>query len=126
MRIRDWSSDVCLSDLFAARVAFTAGSVPAELGQSARVFIQTGDQVSLSVPLSALTAENGATYVWVVNANNTLKKAPVRVGPFGEKTVPVLEGLSPNDWVVAAGVHVLLDGQQNGRASCRARGCKYV
>lgn len=100
------------SRTFAARVAFTAGSVPAELGQSARVFIQTGDQVSLSVPLSALTAENGATYVWVVNANNTLKKAPVRVGPFGEKTVPVLEGLSPNDWVVAAGVHVLLDGQQ--------------
>ena len=100
------------SRTFAARVAFTAGSVPAELGQSARVFIQTGDQVSLSVPLSALTAENGATYVWVVNGNNTLKKAPVRVGPFGEKTVPVLEGLSPNDWVVAAGVHVLLDGQQ--------------
>ncbi|MCQ6258952.1 efflux RND transporter periplasmic adaptor subunit [Pseudomonas sp. Q11] len=100
------------SRTFAARVAFTAGSVPAELGQSARVFIQTGDQVSLSVPLSALTAENGATYVWVVNGNNTLKKAPVRVGSFGEKTVPVLEGLSPNDWVVAAGVHVLLDGQQ--------------
>ncbi|WLH11732.1 efflux RND transporter periplasmic adaptor subunit [Pseudomonas hefeiensis] len=100
------------SRTFAARVAFTAGSVPAELGQSARVFVQTGDQVSLSVPLSALTAENGATYVWVVNGNNTLKKAPVRVGPFGEKTVPVLEGLSPNDWVVAAGVHVLLDGQQ--------------
>ncbi|MFL6609670.1 MAG: efflux RND transporter periplasmic adaptor subunit [Pseudomonas sp.] len=91
---------------------FAAGSVPAELGQSARVFIQSADKVSLSVPLSALTAENGATYVWVVNSNNTLKKVPVRVGAFGEKTVPVLEGLSANDWVVAAGVHVLLDGQQ--------------
>jgi multidrug efflux system membrane fusion protein len=100
------------SRTFAARVAFAAGSVPAELGQSARVFIQTVDKVPLSVPLSALTAENGATYVWVVNANNTLKKVPVRVGAFGEKTVPVLEGLSANDWVVAAGVHVLLDGQQ--------------
>ncbi|MGD8219393.1 efflux RND transporter periplasmic adaptor subunit [Pseudomonas thivervalensis] len=100
------------SRTFAARVAFTAGSVPAELGQSARVFIQTADTVPLSVPLSALTAENGATYVWVVNADNTLKKVPVRVGAFGEKTVPVLEGLSPDDWVVAAGVHVLLDGQQ--------------
>mgnify|MGYP003907054211 CR=1 FL=1 len=100
------------SRTFAARVAFTAGSVPAELGQSARVFIQTADKVPLSVPLSALTAENGATYVWVVNADNTLKKVPVRVGAFGEKTVPVLEGLSPDDWVVAAGVHVLLDGQQ--------------
>ncbi|MFW9266319.1 efflux RND transporter periplasmic adaptor subunit [Pseudomonas sp. D2-30] len=100
------------SRTFAARVAFTAGSVPAELGQSARVFIQNAEKVPLSVPLSALTAENGATYVWVVNPDNTLKKVPVRVGAFGENNVPVLEGLGANDWVVAAGVHVLLDGQQ--------------
>jgi multidrug efflux system membrane fusion protein len=76
------------------------------------VFIQTAETIALSVPLSAVTAENGATYVWVLGANNTLKKAPVRVGPFGEKTVPVLEGLNASDWVVAAGVHVLHDGQQ--------------
>lgn len=76
------------------------------------MFVQASDVVPLSVPLSALTAENGATYVWVVNANNTLKKTPVRVGAFGEKTVPVLEGLNASDWVVAAGVHVLLEGQQ--------------
>ncbi|TPG80625.1 efflux RND transporter periplasmic adaptor subunit [Pseudomonas arsenicoxydans] len=100
------------SRTFAARIAFTAGKVPAELGQSARVFIQTAETIALSVPLSAVTAENGATYVWVLGANNTLKKAPVRVGPFGEKTVPVLEGLNASDWVVAAGVHVLHDGQQ--------------
>ncbi|MNQ62587.1 Multidrug resistance protein MdtA precursor [compost metagenome] len=99
------------SRTFAARIAFTAGKVAAELGQSARVFIQTTDVVSLSVPLSALTAENGATYVWVVNADSTLRKAPVRVGAFGEKSVPVLEGLTASDWVVAAGVHVLHDGQ---------------
>ena len=100
------------SRTFAARIAFTAGKVPAELGQSARVYIQAADVVSLSVPLSAVTAENGATYVWVLGANNTLKKAPVRIGAFGEKTVPVLEGLNATDWVVAAGVHVLHDGQQ--------------
>lgn len=100
------------SRTFAARIAFTAGKVPAELGQSARVFIQTADFIALSVPLSAVTAENGATYVWVLGANNTLKKVPVRVGAFGEKTVPVLEGLNASDWVVAAGVHVLLEGQQ--------------
>ncbi|UVK99753.1 efflux RND transporter periplasmic adaptor subunit [Pseudomonas sp. B21-048] len=100
------------SRTFAARVAFTAGKVPAELGQSARVFIRTAEVVALSVPLSAVTAENGATYVWVLGANNTLKKAPVRVGAFGEKTVPVLEGLNASDWVVVAGVHVLHDGQQ--------------
>jgi len=99
------------SRTFAARIAFTGGKVPAELGQSARVFVQTAEVIALSVPLSALTAENGVTYVWVVGANSTLKKTPVRVGAFGEKSVPVLEGLNASDWVVAAGVHVLLDGQ---------------
>ncbi|MCO7611007.1 efflux RND transporter periplasmic adaptor subunit [Pseudomonas chlororaphis] len=100
------------SRTFAARIAFMAGKVPAELGQSARVFIQNTDARSLSVPLSALSAEGGATYVWRVDANNTLHKTPVRVGAFGEKSVPVLEGLSASDWVVAAGVHVLHEGMQ--------------
>jgi len=100
------------SRTFAARIAFSTGKVPAELGQSARVFIQGDDVVPLSVPLSALTAENGATYVWRVDANNTLQKTPVRVGAFGENSVPILEGLNASDWVVAAGVHVLHEGQQ--------------
>jgi len=100
------------SRTYAARIAFSAGKVPAELGQSARVFIQHAEQVPLAVPLSALTAENGQTYVWRVDANNTLKRVPVRVGAYGENTVPVLEGLNASDWVVAAGVHVLQEGQQ--------------
>ena len=100
------------SRTFAARIAFTAGKVPAELGQSARVFIQREDAGALSVPLSALSAENGAAYVWRVGAGNKLEQVPVRVGPYGEKTVPVLEGLAPEDWIVSAGVHVLHQGQE--------------
>lgn len=72
------------SRTFAARVAFTGGKVPAELGQSARVFIQADGVIPLSVPLSALSAENGASYVWRVQADNTLKRTPVRIGAFGE------------------------------------------
>ena len=100
------------SRTFAARIAFTAGKVPAELGQSARVFIQGEGAGSLSVPLSALTAENGAAYVWRVGPDNKLEQVAVRVGPFGEKSVPVLEGLKADDWIVAAGVHVLHPGQE--------------
>lgn len=100
------------SRTFAARIAFTAGQVPAELGQSARVIIQTDNVIALSVPLSALSAEKGVSYVWVVQPDNTLKRVLVRIGAFGEKSVPVLEGLSPDNWVVAAGVHVLREGQQ--------------
>ena len=100
------------SRTFAARIAFTAGKVPAELGQSARVFIQNEGVSSLSVPLSALSAENGEAYVWRVGLGNKLEQVPVRVGPYGEKTVPVLEGLTSVDWVVAAGAHVLHQGQE--------------
>ncbi|MET1077850.1 MAG: efflux RND transporter periplasmic adaptor subunit [Pseudomonas sp.] len=101
------------SRTFAARVAFADGQIPAELGQSARVFIATDGVVPLSVPLSALTAEAGAPYVWVVDpATSKLVRTPVRVGPYGEKSVPVLEGLKARDWVVAAGVQVLREGQE--------------
>ncbi|BAN50295.1 efflux RND transporter periplasmic adaptor subunit [Metapseudomonas resinovorans] len=101
------------SRTFAARVAFDEGKVPAELGQSARVFIRNNASVPLSVPLSALTAEAGQPYVWVVDPkDSTLKRRLVRVGPYGEDRVPVLEGLKPDDWVVAAGVQVLREGQQ--------------
>ncbi len=101
------------SRTFAARVAFTEGKVPAELGQSARVFIAHNGEVPLAVPLSALTAEKGQPYVWVVDPKtSTLKRTNVQIGPYGEKTVPVLEGLQGSDWVVAAGVQVLREGQQ--------------
>ena len=100
------------SRTFATRIAFAEGKVPAELGQSARVFIQTEHTVALSVPLSALTAENGVNYVWRVDADSTLKRVPVRIAAYGQDSVPVLEGLKATDWVVAAGVHVLHEGEQ--------------
>jgi len=100
------------SRTFATRIAFAGGKVPAELGQSARVFIQTGQTVALSVPLSALSSENGINYVWRVDDDNTLKRIPVRIAAYGQDTVPVLEGLKATDWVVAAGVHVLHEGEQ--------------
>ncbi|WP_339487385.1 efflux RND transporter periplasmic adaptor subunit [Pseudomonas sp. EL_65y_Pfl2_R95] len=101
------------SRTFATRVAFSAGQVPAELGQSARVFIAREGEVALGIPLSALTADAGEPYVWVVDPqHSTLKRTPVRVGPYSDNSVPVLAGLKADDWVVAAGTQVLQEGQQ--------------
>ncbi len=100
------------SRTFEARVAFDNDAVGAELGQSARVFAQAATSETLSIPLSALTAEQEETYVWVVDpASATLKKTPVEVGPYQEQVVPVLSGLRASDWVVAAGTHLLREGQ---------------
>jgi multidrug efflux system membrane fusion protein len=100
------------SRTFAARVAFTQGKVPAELGQSARVFIPVAGTVPLTVPLSALTAEAGVPYVWVVDrATAKLLRTGVTIGAYAQTSVPVLSGLKVDDWVVAAGVQVLREGQ---------------
>jgi multidrug efflux system membrane fusion protein len=111
-RIREMSPSADpQSRTFAARVAFAEAKVPAELGQSARVFIAHKERVPLAVPLSAVSAEKDKPFVWVVDPqDSTIKRAYVRIGPYGEKTVPVLEGLSPDDWVVAAGGQVLREG----------------
>lgn len=96
---------------YAARVAFSDNQVPAELGQSARVYFLIGESAGLAVPLSAVSAEEGAAYVFVLDAQtSTVKKTPVRLGAFSERLVPVLEGLSAADYVVAAGVQLLRDG----------------
>jgi multidrug efflux system membrane fusion protein len=101
------------SRTFAARVAFTEGKVPAELGQSARVFIASSGEVPLAVPLSALSAEKDQPFVWVVAPEtHAVQRRLVRVGAYGDDRVPVLEGLSAGEWVVAAGVQMLREGQK--------------
>lgn len=113
-RIRELSPSAdAQSRTFAARVAFNSDKLPAELGQSARVFIRNPAQVPLSVPLAALTAEKGAPYVWVVDPDAaTVIRTPVRIGAYAQEQVAVLDGLKQGDWVVAAGVQMLRDGQQ--------------
>lgn len=100
------------SRTFAARVAFTADAA-VELGQSARVYVARNGQVELTVPLSAIHAEDGAPFVWRVDpASRRVRRVAVDLGPYGEDRVPVRAGLEPGDWIVAAGVHLLREGQQ--------------
>ncbi|AIR89754.1 efflux RND transporter periplasmic adaptor subunit [Pseudomonas cremoricolorata] len=99
------------SRTFAARIAF-AGQAPAQLGQSARVFIGAGSTTTLSLPLAAVSAEQGQRYVWRVTPQNRLQRVNVQLGAYGSDSVPVLEGIAAGDWIVAAGGHVLREGQQ--------------
>ncbi|SDZ99288.1 efflux RND transporter periplasmic adaptor subunit [Microbulbifer marinus] len=102
-----------VSRTFEARVVFDNESVGAELGQSARVFVNNAASGhTLAVPMSAVTADSEQPYVWVLDPlQQILRKTPVTVGRYGEELVPVLAGLQPDDWIVAAGTHLLRDGQ---------------
>jgi multidrug efflux system membrane fusion protein len=98
---------------FAARVTFDPGEVRTEIGQSARVFALQQGERRLAVPLPALHEKDGKPALWVVDpAKSTVRLRTVTVGAYGEAEVPVLTGLEPGEWVVAAGVHLLVDGQR--------------
>lgn len=100
------------SRTYAARVAFRTATIAAELGQSARVYMRSNAKAQYAVPLSAVTAENDQSYVWVVDpSTSTVQQRQVKLGAFTQNNVPVLSGLSATDWVVAAGVHMLHEGQ---------------
>ena len=98
---------------FAARVSFDPGQASVDLGQSARVYAIAEGGEELAVPLSAVYEHEGKAALWVVDAaKSTVHLRPVQLGPYGERWVPVKSGLQPGEWVVAAGVHLLLEGQR--------------
>ncbi len=100
---------------YAARVALDAGSDQVELGQSARVVLraEASEAAALRVPLAAIQrGPDGGAAVWVVDPGaGTLVRVPVEAGPFGADSVPVRGPLAPDALVVAAGGHLLREGQ---------------
>jgi len=99
---------------YAARITLAGAAADAvQLGQSARVYVQSGVDQALGIPLSAVQRDtNGTSAVWVVNpTTRKLHLTPVRLGAFGTDGVPVLAGVSTGDWVVTAGGHLLREGQ---------------
>ena len=102
-----------LTRTYAARVSFNSGGTTVDLGQSARVYAKASANSGMSLPLSALTQGQGRPAVWVVDAHSAkVHLTPVTVGAYREDRVPVLSGLKPTDWVVAAGAHLLQEGEQ--------------
>lgn len=113
-KVRELSPSAdAMTRTFAARVAFSSDGVSADLGQSARVYAQASASSGMSLPLSALAQDKGRPAVWVVDPRSAkVHLTAVTLGPYREDGVPVLSGLQPTDWVVAAGAHLLREGEQ--------------
>ena len=98
---------------YAARVAIDAAE-SVTLGQSARVHLAAAG-APLSVPLGAVQGQLGSAEAAVFTldpASMTLKRVPVSVARWGQQRAELSAGLSAGQWVVAAGGHLLADGQQ--------------
>ena len=101
------------SRTYAVRVTIEAPDDALPLGQSARVYLPGADGGSLGVPLSALQRRNGGVAVFVVDPKtSTLTLQAVEVGAYGMDRAPVTRGLAADAWVVAAGGHLLREGQK--------------
>lgn len=67
----------------------------------------------VNIPLSAIfgESENQKTYVWVVKDNKVSKREVTVYSPTGEANALISAELQPEESVVIAGVHQLVDGQ---------------
>jgi multidrug efflux system membrane fusion protein len=69
-------------------------------------------QDSVRVPVPAVQRGEPGTFVYIINANNTVSVRPIKVGPTDGNFQAVLSGLNPGDRVVTDGTDRLRDGAQ--------------
>jgi len=114
-RVREISATAdSLSRTYAVRVALDNTTSAPPLGQSVQVWLQSDKNrpSALSLPLSALSAESGSPYVWLLDREQSqVKRRAVHAGSYNELEVTILEGVQADDWVVASGVQMLREGQ---------------
>ena len=98
---------------FRVRVALGENSGAAKLGQTARVFFAGTELESAHlIPLSALYEHEGKPAVWILDTKTRqVHIKPVTVSAYREQGVVLKDGLDSQDWIVAAGVHKLREGQ---------------
>lgn len=110
--IREISPAADQTRTFAVKVAFKNSDVTIQLGQSARVFFNREQPDLLKLPLASISAVNQSPYVWVLKPDNTLHKVSVTMGEYQHDGVPILSGLTADQWIVVGGVHLLREGQK--------------
>jgi membrane fusion protein, multidrug efflux system len=62
------------------------------------------------IPASAVQRGSQGMFVYVVQADQTVKLRPVRLGPVDGQRQAIAEGLAPGDLVVSDGMDRLRDG----------------
>jgi multidrug efflux system membrane fusion protein len=76
---------------------------------NARLLVNTM-QNTVRVPVPAVQRGEPGTFVYLINADNTVSVRPIKVGPTDAGFEAVLSGLNPGDRVVTDGTDRLRDG----------------
>ncbi len=99
---------------FEVRLALEAGFQP-PLGSSVQVTLAAHGKPSdaLSVPATAVIRKGQSSVVWVLDASSmTVRAQPVQVGDLVGERMVITQGLQAGQTIVAAGAHVLTEGQR--------------
>ncbi len=76
---------------------------------NARLLVNTM-QDTVRIPVPAVQRGEPGTFVYLINADNTVSVRPIKVGPVDGHYQAVLSGLNPGDRVVTDGTDRLRDG----------------
>jgi RND family efflux transporter MFP subunit len=74
--------------------------------------VDTKGHEVVTVPATAILQTGDKPEVWVVTADNVVKKVPVTVDRYDTSTVTISSGIVQGDRIVVAGVNSLNDGQK--------------
>lgn len=98
---------------FRVRVALGDNSDNAKLGQTARVFFSGSESDAAHlIPLASLYEKDGKPAVWLVDTKTRqVHLTAVTVSAYREQGVVLMDGVNTQDWIIAAGVHKLREGQ---------------
>ncbi len=99
---------------YTARIVISNPGPDIKYGMSADVTIQALNSANgLALPLSALYANEGKSYVWVIGANNSAKLVPIDVVSTDGAFMKVKPGtLHDGEKVVSAGTNLIYAGQK--------------
>lgn len=114
-QIREVASEAdAATRTYAVRVGFDQPDESVQLGMTARVFFTDANTpAAVLIPLAALHEKDGKPAAWVIDPQTRkVSLREVRIGKYREDGVSVISGLLPSDWIVTAGVHKLVSGQQ--------------
>src|SRR3546814_16124994 len=112
MRISDWSSDVCSSDLKKAD----------ELGLKPKPWVKTSLAPGSQVVTDYLVKAGLQSHLDNIGFNLVGYGCTTCIGNSGPLAEPISKAINDNGLVAAA----VISGNQIGRASCRERVCQYV
>ena len=106
-----------LNQLFTARYALrpaSDGTTP-HPGTGTAVYIEfnSGEDVSVSIPATALFESQGQSCVWVVDRDGRVERRAVTAEDIDrDGNARITSGLNAGETVVTAGVHSLKEGEQ--------------